>query len=514
MAEPGGTKDKFLWGVATSAYQAEGGHNVPGGPHNNWAAAEQKKSVMETGRASDFWNRYESDFELCRAMGLNAFRLGICWSRVQPTHQTTQATAPDFDEAAIEKYAQILAACRRAGQEPVVTLHHFTHPAWLGTDPWIDGSGIDPFVDFVSHTVRAVNRLLVDKHGVAPVRWFITINEPNMLALNSYLGRQFPAKHLPGLHAVHLCLQSLLVAHIRAYAAIHRIYQEEGWPAPMVSMNNYCSDLYWSDKFLIDLLTSREKGIGEAELGDYIMASSNAFQLEFDNAGLPLRRDLPYWIGDKVKRISLWLGCRMFSVEKYRPVLEALAACGHERVLDFIGLDYYDPFTAHIFRLPVFTDHEFRSLSFREWLMHSVTSKWWDWRVLPNGLEFFVRVWSRDYGHRPILIAENGMALRRRPDNTHSDRRDRMTRSEFLKRHVAEVELLVEAGWPVVGYLHWSLFDNYEWGSYTPRFGLYSIDYTHGEDRLAEDHFGDRPSETYTRLVATAKKRQQDRGIS
>jgi beta-glucosidase/6-phospho-beta-glucosidase/beta-galactosidase len=128
-------------------------------------------------------------------------------------------------------------------------------------------------------------------------------------------------------------------------------------------------------------------------------------------------------------------------------------------------------------------------------------------------LEFFVSVWSRDYGRRPILIAENGMALRRRPDNTHSDRRDRISRSEFLKRHVAEVERLVEDGWPLVGYLHWSLFDNYEWGSYTPRFGLYSIDYTQGEDRMVEDHFGDRPSETYARLVAAANKRQEERGI-
>jgi len=28
----------------------------------------------------------------------------------------------------------------------------------------------------------------------------------------------------------------------------------------------------------------------------------------------------------------------------------------------------------------------------------------------------------------------------------------------------------------VRAYLHWSLVDNYEWGSYEPRFGLFGLD--------------------------------------
>jgi 6-phospho-beta-galactosidase len=54
---------------------------------------------------------------------------------------------------------------------------------------------------------------------------------------------------------------------------------------------------------------------------------------------------------------------------------------------------------------------------------------------------------------------------------------------------------------PLIGYMHWSLTDNYEWGSYTPRFGLFSIDFEAGTDRTIEDHLGDRPSETYARLI-------------
>jgi beta-glucosidase len=82
-----------------------------------------------------------------------------------------------------------------------------------------------------------------------------------------------------------------------------------------------------------------------------------------------------------------------------------------------------------------------------------------------------------------------------------------MTRSQFLRVHIDEVVRIVQAEIPLIGYLHWSLFDNYEWGSFTPRFGLYSIDYQRGRDRLEEDHLGDRPSLTYAELVESARQR-------
>jgi beta-glucosidase/6-phospho-beta-glucosidase/beta-galactosidase len=138
--------------------------------------------------------------------------------------------------------------------------------------------------------------------------------------------------------------------------------------------------------------------------------------------------------------------------------------------------------------------------------MDGMTSKWWDWRLLPEGMHFFCERAVQLYG-RPVLIAENGMALRRRADNSGlSHRRDRQTRSDFLRRHVAEVMRLRRGGCPLVGYLHWSLTDNYEWGSYTPRFGLFSLDYTGEGERHVEDFLGDRPSETYAHLIAAVEK--------
>ena len=40
------------------------------------------------------------------------------------------------------------------------------------------------------------------------------------------------------------------------------------------------------------------------------------------------------------------------------------------------------------------------------------------------------------------------------------------------------VQRAVADGAPVTGYMYWSLTDNYEWGSYAPRFGLYTVDVT------------------------------------
>jgi len=42
--------------------------------------------------------------------------------------------------------------------------------------------------------------------------------------------------------------------------------------------------------------------------------------------------------------------------------------------------------------------------------------------------------------------------------------------------------------------------DNYEWGSYAPRFGLYS------QTREEVDFMGDNASETYAQEIASAKK--------
>jgi beta-glucosidase/6-phospho-beta-glucosidase/beta-galactosidase len=140
--------------------------------------------------------------------------------------------------------------------------------------------------------------------------------------------------------------------------------------------------------------------------------------------------------------------------------------------------------------------------------MDGLSSKWWDWHILPEGLHAFCSHYSQAFPGKGILIAENGMALRMKTDSRPgSHRKDRITRSEFLTAHFGEVRRMLDEKLPVLGYLHWSLTDNYEWGSFTPRFGLFRIDYADGLRRLAVDHLGDNPSQTYARLIQDLRQR-------
>ncbi len=502
-ADPDAPDCAFLWGVATSAYQSEGGYNGSGQPKTNWAKAESRREVSLSGKAAEFWTRYPEDFETCRELGLNAFRLGVEWSRVQPTCMDAPAEPPDFDLAALDHYADMLVACRQNGMEPVVTLHHFVHPAWLGADPWLDSATADHFTLYARTAARHINRALV-RAKQRPVRYYLTINEPNMLVLNSYLGDQFPAGARRGIHTATRAYNHLLSAHVHAYNALHDLHESEGWESPWVTLNNYCSDFYWSDKLLFDLLSLRERKVSQDDARTYLLARAAAFEEALNEAGIPLRRDVSYHLGSLLKRIGNGLVRRILDMEAFRPFMECLQDSPRPRVFDYLALDYYDPFSAHVFRPPIWWDHEFRNKSLHAWVMNAVTSKWWDWRVLPRGLSFFCRHYSEDFGQRPVLVAENGMALPRRVDNRISHRRDRLTRSEFLRLHIDEVVHMRRSGIPLIGYLHWSLFDNYEWGTYTPRFGLFSLNYQQGTDRIPMDHYGDCPSRTYAFLIRQA----------
>jgi beta-glucosidase/6-phospho-beta-glucosidase/beta-galactosidase len=176
-----------------------------------------------------------------------------------------------------------------------------------------------------------------------------------------------------------------------------------------------------------------------------------------------------------------------------------------EVALDYIAFDFYDPFISHALRWPTWDDFEERPRTIRDWLLESVASKWWDWRLLPEGLAFFVNHLGQY--NLPMLIAENGMALRRSADNVQHQRRDSLVRSQYLREHVRVASRLAEQGHQLIGYLHWSLFDNYEWGSFTPRFGLYSLDYTVYPDRQAVDATGDNASATYALEIKEANAR-------
>jgi beta-glucosidase len=97
-------------------------------------------------------------------------------------------------------------------------------------------------------------------------------------------------------------------------------------------------------------------------------------------------------------------------------------------------------------------------------------SKSWTWPIYPRGIYEVSKDLYNRY-HKPLMITENGMATFK-----GQPRSDKWTREAFLVQHVGWLQKAMAEGVPVLGYMHWSIADNYEWGSHDPRFGLFSVD--------------------------------------
>lgn len=496
--------EPFIWGVSTSGYQSEGGYNNEGEPRNNWSRWEADGTVIRSGRAVDFWNSYETDFALARSIGLTGFRLGIEWSRLQPSlsDRSTRQT-PDRDPLALAHYVKMIHSCRDHGLEPLITLHHFVHPAWLGRDPWLHESTIELFAGHALWSITEINRQLM-YNGSPPLRQIITINEPNMLVFNQYLLGIFPGslRHR-GLENAQRAFLNLIRSHVRIHSYLHDMYERENLGSLSVTFNNFCNDIYWADRVWLDLLTLRDRSVSSHETRSHLQDRARTFNKAFHESRLPFQRNISFYAGSTLRRILDFTAPRYFQTDFLQPLLDEMNRSDRDRHMDTVAFDYYDPFCAHAFRRPVWCDHDFQTHSWHSFMMQAVTSKWWDWRVLPEGLAFYLRSYARDYPGYPILIAENGIAHRCDRDNRPIGRSDRVTRSEYLRLHVAEVLKARREGIPLTGYYHWSLTDNYEWGSYQPRFGLYAIEFGRSLERQRMLPDGDTPSDTYRRLIGS-----------
>lgn len=101
----------------------------------------------------------------------------------------------------------------------------------------------------------------------------------------------------------------------------------------------------------------------------------------------------------------------------------------------------------------------------------------WGWPVYPQGFYDELVKYHQRTG-LPVLVAENGMATM-----DGDPRADGWTREAYIAAHVEQMQRAIQDGVPVLGYMHWSITDNYEWGSYHPRFGLFSVDCRHNDQR-------------------------------
>jgi beta-glucosidase len=187
---------EFLWGVATSAFQIEGS------PHADWTEWDPLAAAQPT--MTGHYERFREDIALLRELGVNAYRFSVEWSRIQPRERV-------WDGAAIEHYRQLVDELLASGIEPVLTLHHNTHPRWFHESaPWHGPEAAERYAAYVRRMVEAL----------PDVKTWITFNEPMIMLLGGYVDGCLP----PGLRdraAAPRALTGVLDAHARAHAIIH-----------------------------------------------------------------------------------------------------------------------------------------------------------------------------------------------------------------------------------------------------------------------------------------------------
>jgi beta-glucosidase len=445
----------FLAGVATSGYQIEGGFNGPGEPHNNWSSWEGTGRVARSGLACDFWRRPEEALDRAAAIGCNAFRLSVEWARLEPSPGV-------FDDAALERYVEILALCAGRGMAPIVTLHHFTHPWWLGEEFWLRPGSPDVFARHVARVAPALR---------AHCRHWVTVNEPNIVMLMGWIEGAYPPGRRMAVADAFCVLDNLLTAHVLAAEAVTAVQ-----PEAVVTINTSSSSVYELDRMLLDLLQLHETGIQPSDVDRYVDERRAVHDAAFPprHAGeAAVRRFFaavaPYGAAHEPSRGQAWARLRGLTRRRApRRVVAAGRASARARSLDAVGFDWYDPVASHAMRPPGRRTAD----GGRDWSFGRAP---WDVKAHPAGLRSWCATEAALRPGLPLWVVENGMATLVRAGRP-VPREDRMDRPRYVREHLGAVADAVADGVPVRAYLHWSLMDNYEWGTYEPRLGLYGLD--------------------------------------
>ncbi|HNX22573.1 MAG TPA: family 1 glycosylhydrolase [Spirochaetota bacterium] len=249
--------DKFYFGASTSSHQVEGGCL------NDWSEWEKlnaerlaKESVKFSnlaswdrikhearspenyisGIAADHYTRYAEDFDIAEKIGINAYRFSIEWSRIEPMRGV-------WDADQLNHYSKIIAALRERNIEPFVTVWHWTLPLWLSeTGGVLNREFPELFAKFASKLAEEFS---------GHVKFFITVNEPEIYSLNSYLRGIWPPQK-KGFFGYITVMESLVKSHILAYDEIKKRIPESVI-GPACNMTYFESGKGYINKFLTSM---------------------------------------------------------------------------------------------------------------------------------------------------------------------------------------------------------------------------------------------------------------------
>ena len=497
-------------GGATAPYQVEGGIT-----NNDWdffaSSGSIKKRISSLTKPSIFYKGvaqvelhpagdavrawepyyYLKDFDMASKLGMNAFRIGIEWARIEPEKD-------QWDQMAIDHYRHMIISMREKGLMPIITLNHLTLPTWILTPPsrftkkigqnllpsplrdlplsdpppddaywkslrgWENEETVKEFAKFVTKIVQE----LKDQ-----VDFWITLTEPvaSIIGVGYIAGLWPPGFFLDGDRAKKV-LHNLIEAHVHAYdriTSLDDIDSDEDGVAKKVGFSHLIMSISHASPTKL-LGTTMKKNREAAKNFDYLI---NDY---FINAVVNGEEDLNY----------------LNTLERHNENSSDFLVHNHwKNKVDFIGIDYYRHVYIYYSNIVALSSARFVGGALINDLQmkghhktHGILNDL-GWRIYPEGLyNLIIRIknqWKKNDLH--ILITENGVA----------DKNDRY-RAPFIVSHLKQVKRAIDDGANVIGYLHWSFMDNYEWlDNYRPeaKFGLFSIDLKRSDDTGSDGEY-------------------------
>lgn len=218
----------FIWGAATAGHQVEGNDTAS----DTWFLENIQPTAFTepAGDAANSFHLWPVDLDLCVAMGLNAYRFSVEWSRIEPERGLVS-------QAMLDHYTRMVEGCHKRGLRPIVTFNHFTSPRWFAAaGGWLNPEAADLFAAQCERVMRAMGDGI--DHAV-------TFNEPNLPKLLDSLdlppqlkaaqranldragaltgSERFVATNVTRPEDMAPIEQGMLVGHARARAAIKAI---------------------------------------------------------------------------------------------------------------------------------------------------------------------------------------------------------------------------------------------------------------------------------------------------
>jgi beta-glucosidase len=422
--------DSFTWGVASAAYQIEGGTRTDGRGPSIWDAFCEIPGKIHDGHTGDIacgsYDRVDEDIDLMSKLGTNGYRFSISWSRLLPNGIGAQ------NEAGFAYYDRLIDGLLSHGIEPWITLYHWDLPLTLHEQGgWLDARSPLWFEEYT--------RAVVERYSDRVTHWF-TLNEPQI-----FLGLGFnEGTHAPGLQLsrkeVLLATHHALLAHGRAVKTI----REHAKRAPMIGFAPVGNLHTPETDTPADVEAARKATFDIDKQGwtyNYSWYCDPVFLGHYPEQGIKLfGEDVPDFTDQDMELI-------------HQP-------------LDICGVNIY---SAAVVRAgedgnpePVSNATGYPMTMFK-------------WTINPRSLYFGPKFLQERYG-LPIVITESGLASM---DWVHADGEVHDTgRVDYLTRYLHELRRACEDGVDVRGYFHWSIMDNFEWAEgFSLRFGLIYMDY-------------------------------------